>query len=106
MSPRLPKILALSTIALFATLTVHAQKPAPSTSQSAAAQKATTVKLSAAPTDYSKQGSVIEQSRTDIRFENDGTGQEIQYAKIRIQNQQALQTWGQPIFTYSSASDK
>ncbi|HET6198930.1 MAG TPA: DUF3857 domain-containing protein, partial [Candidatus Acidoferrales bacterium] len=58
------------------------------------------------PADYSKQGAVIEQSKIDFRFENDGLGQEVQYARIRIQNQQALQNWGQLIFTYSSASDK
>ena len=56
--------------------------------------------------DYSKEASVIEQSRTSFKFENDGSGDEIQYARIRIQSPQALQAWGQLIFTYSAASDK
>lgn len=107
MSPRLARFLSLFAIALFSVSAAHAQKPAPETSKSQAAPKATTVKLSAAPpADYSKQGAVIEQNKIDFRFENDGLGQEVQYARVRIQNQQALQNWGQLIFTYSSASDK
>lgn len=56
--------------------------------------------------DYSSEASVIEQSRTSFQFENDGSDDEIQYAKIRIQSPQALQAWGQLVFTYSAASDK
>ncbi len=107
MNPRLPRFLSLCTIALFAVSTAQAQKPAPEALKSQASPKAATVQLSAAPpANYSKQGAVIEQSKIDFRFENDGLGQEVQYARIRIQNQQALQNWGQLIFTYSSASDK
>ncbi|HKV28191.1 MAG TPA: hypothetical protein VJN90_07965, partial [Candidatus Acidoferrales bacterium] len=59
------------------------------------AAKANAAKVPAVPpADYSKQGSVIEQNRMQFRFENDGTGQEVQYARVRIQNQQALQAWG------------
>jgi len=106
-SPRLRRFLSLFTIALFAVLTTHAQKPAPAPPKSQPETKATVVNLSAAPpADYSKQGAVIEQSKIDFRFENDGSGQEVQYARIRIQNQQALQNWGQLVFTYSSAGDK
>jgi tetratricopeptide (TPR) repeat protein len=64
-------------------------------------------KAPAAPAqDYSKEASVIEQSRNSYKFENDGSSDEIQYARIRIQSPQALQAWGQLIFTYSAASDK
>jgi len=106
-NPRLPRFLSLFTIALFAVLTAYAQKPVPAAPKSQAAPKATTVKLAAAPpADYSKQSAVIEQSRIEFRFENDGSGQEVQYARVRIQNQQALQSWGQLIFTYSSLGDK
>ncbi|MGB7023172.1 MAG: DUF3857 domain-containing protein [Candidatus Acidiferrales bacterium] len=88
-------------------MSTYAQKPSPAATKSTAAPKASTDKSSAAPpADYSKQGSVIEQSRIAFHFENDGSGQEVQYAKVRIQNQQALQAWGQLIFTYSSSSDK
>lgn len=106
MSPRLPRFLSLCAIALFAALAAHAQKPVPAAPKPQAAPQTTIVKLAAAPPDYSKQSAVIEQSKIDFRFENDGSGQEVQYARIRIQNQQALQSWGQLIFTYTSASDK
>ncbi len=106
MSPRLPRFLSLCTIALFAALTAHAQKPVPAAPKPQAAPQTTIVKLAAAPPDYSKQSAVIEQSKVDFRFENDGSGQEVQYARIRIQNQQALQSWGQLIFTYNSSGDK
>lgn len=60
---------------------------------------------SAAP-DYSKEGSVIQQERTSFTFQNDGSGDEVQYANIRIQSAQAVQAFGQLVFTYSAASDK
>jgi tetratricopeptide (TPR) repeat protein len=56
--------------------------------------------------DYSKEGSVIEQTRASFKFENDGSGEETQYARVRIQSAQAVQAFGQLVFTYSSASDK
>lgn len=56
--------------------------------------------------DYSKEGSVIQQDRTSFTFQNDGSGDEIQYASVRIQSPQAVQAFGQLVFTYSSASDK
>ncbi|HEV2615873.1 MAG TPA: DUF3857 domain-containing protein [Candidatus Acidoferrales bacterium] len=105
MSPLSPKFLSLCAIALFATLTAPAQTAAPVAPQSAATAKVTIVKPSV-PADYSKQSAVIEQNRIEFHFENDGTGQEVQYARVRIQNQQALQTWGQLVFTYNSSGDK
>jgi tetratricopeptide (TPR) repeat protein len=64
-------------------------------------------KKTAAPApDYSGEGSVIEQARNSFTFQNDGSYVELQYARIRIQNPQAVQAWGQLIFTYSSANDK
>jgi tetratricopeptide (TPR) repeat protein len=72
-------------------------KPAPVAKPSSA--------TSSAP-DYSKEGSVIEQTRASFKFENDGSGEETQYARIRIQSAQAVQAFGQLVFTYSSASDK
>lgn len=56
--------------------------------------------------DYSKEGSVIQQERTSFTFQNDGSGDELQYASVRIQSAQAVQAFGQLIFTYSAASDK
>lgn len=49
---------------------------------------------------------MIEQSRSSFKFENDGSSDEIQYARIRMQSSPALQTWGQLVFTYSAVSDK
>lgn len=99
--PGLPRLLFLSgSLLVFATLSsAQTQPPTP-----------TTVVVKKAPTpsapDYSNEGSVLEQDRTSFKFENDGSGEEIQYARIRIQSPQALQTWGQLVFTYSAVSDK
>jgi tetratricopeptide (TPR) repeat protein len=56
-------------------------------------------------TDYSKEPSVIEQLRTSFHMENDGTGKEDQYARIRVQSVAGVQAWGQLIFSYNSAND-
>lgn len=61
--------------------------------------------LSPAP-DYSKEGSVVQQDHTSFTFQNDGSGDELQYASVRIQSAQAVQAFGQLVFTYSAASDK
>lgn len=60
---------------------------------------------SSAP-DYSKEGSVIQQERTSFTFQNDGSGDKVQYASVRIQSAQAVQAFGQLVFTYFAATDK
>lgn len=73
---------------------------------SAAATAAKSTSAASSAPDYSKEGSVIQQERTSFTFQNDGSGDELQYASIRIQSAQAVQAFGQLVFTYSSASDK
>jgi Tfp pilus assembly protein PilF len=77
--------------------------------QSQPPKAASPAKLPSAATaapDYSKEGSVIQQERTSFTFQNDGSGDEVQYANIRIQSAQAVQSFGQLVFNYSAASDK
>jgi tetratricopeptide (TPR) repeat protein len=97
---------AISWAVCLLTSAVCAQQSPPSLSSSkSSGQQAATAKANPTP-DYSNESSVIEQARTSFKFENDGSGDEIQYARARIQSAQALQVWGQLVFTYSSASDK
>ncbi len=44
--------------------------------------------------------------RTSFVFQNDGSYDETQYARVRIQSPQAVQAWGQLIFTYTASNDK
>ena len=79
--------------------------PSQSTSPAQSSQKA----LAAGPPaqrDYSKESSVIEEMRTSFVFQNDGSYEETQYARVRIQSPQAVQAWGQLIFTYTATNDK
>ena len=86
---------------LFLAISLRAQTK-PSKPNSATADKAG----APAASGYSNEGSVIEQASASFKFENDGSGEETQYARVRIQSPQALQAWGQLVFTYSAASDK
>lgn len=43
---------------------------------------------------------------TSFVFQNDGSYDETQYARIRIQSPQAVQAWGQLVFTYTASNDK
>lgn len=81
---------------------VSAQKPAAPPSL----EHDKTARDKPATPDYSKEASVIEELRFNFKFENDGTGHEVQYARARIQSPQAVQNWGQLVFTYDAASDK
>lgn len=55
---------------------------------------------------YSKEASVIQRERTSFTFQNEGSGDEVQYASVRIQSPQAVQAFGQLVFTYFANSDK
>jgi tetratricopeptide (TPR) repeat protein len=90
---------------LFASVVFAQQNPTPPPAAKSTGQQSATAKASAAP-DYSNEGSVIEQARTSFTFQTDGSYVELQYARIRVQNPQAVQAWGQLIFTYSAANDK
>ena len=49
---------------------------------------------------------VFESLRNVVRYENDGTGTRETTARIRVQNEAAVQALGQMMFGYSSANEK
>jgi len=49
---------------------------------------------------------VIEQSRTSLRFENDGTGRRELYLRIKAQSEAGVQQWGQVVFGYNAATER
>lgn len=100
--PGLSRLLLLSASLLVLAATSLAQTQPPESAAAAAKQ----APAASPPPNYSNEGSVIEQARTSFRFENDGSGEEIQYGRIRVQTPQAVQAFGQLVFTYSAASDK
>ena len=56
--------------------------------------------------DYSQQAFVIDKFINRVRFENDGTSEREQIARIRVQTQAGVQAFGQLHFPYNSANDK
>ncbi len=72
-----------------------------STAANSAPASATTPK----PPDYSQEPFVVENFRTEVRFENDGTGTREQTARIRVQSDAGVQQLGELVFGYSSANE-
>ena len=60
----------------------------------------------AAKPDYSKDPWVVEYQKTAYRFENDGTGTREVVAKIRVQNEGAVDALGQLVLGYSAANEQ
>jgi tetratricopeptide (TPR) repeat protein len=60
----------------------------------------------AASKDYSQESFVIEQIKTQYRFENDGTGRKETTARIRVQSEAGVEQWGQVVVGYNSANEK
>jgi tetratricopeptide (TPR) repeat protein/transglutaminase-like putative cysteine protease len=56
--------------------------------------------------DYSQESFVVEQMHSTYRFENDGTGRKEVVARIRVQSESGVQTWGQLQFGYNSANER
>jgi tetratricopeptide (TPR) repeat protein len=100
--PRLSKAAIVCALASLGISSALAQKPAPPAPSD---QKKSPAKPSI-NADDSREATVIEQLRASFKFQNDGTGQAILYARVRIQSPQSVQAWGQLIFTYDSASDR
>jgi len=73
------------------------QKSAPSASAAAPKQSAP---------DYSQEPFIVEQYNMLARFENDGTGETIVTARIRIQSDAGVQQLGQLPFGYNSANEQ
>src|SRR5438094_1563254 len=68
--------------------------------------QSTALAVRAAAPDYSQEPFVVEQSRTTCRFENDGTGRRDLYMRVKVQNEAAVQAFGQLAFAYNSASER
>ena len=58
------------------------------------------------PADHSQEAVVIEQTRTLLRFENDGTGRRELYMRLRTQSEAGVQEWGQLVVGYNAASER
>ncbi len=109
MSSKFPSVFLFVLIGLASGASAPAQqppKPPPAPPAQKSAASAPFGPAGAASPDYSKEAVVIEQLHFQFRFENDGTGSEVQSAKVRIQGGQALENWGHLIFSYSAASDQ
>jgi hypothetical protein len=55
-------------------------------------------------TDLSKEAVVYEQVRGHLRYDADGSGSNVTYARIRVQSYAGVQRVGQLIFNYDSAN--
>lgn len=67
--------------------------------------QATAPAASPSPGD-AQEASVVEQSRTTLRFENDGTGRRDVYLRVKVQSEAGVQAWGQLAFPYNSANER
>ncbi len=56
--------------------------------------------------DYAKEDYVIEQLKVDVAFSSDGTGEEEQSARIKIQSEAAIKAFGILSFPYNSAFER
>jgi len=56
--------------------------------------------------DYSQEAFVIEQVRTRLRFESDGTGRKETTARVRVQSEAGVEQWGQVLLGYNSANER
>lgn len=85
---------------LVAGIAAVAQQPSPLPIAPSAA------KAAAAKPDYSKDPYVVEFQKTTYRFENDGTGLREVVARIRVQNEGAVDALGQLVLGYSSGVEQ
>ena len=60
----------------------------------------------AAPPDYSKEAFIIEEARTVLRFEDDGTGRRQTYMRVKTQSDAGVQAWGQLVLGYNAANER
>jgi Flp pilus assembly protein TadD len=56
--------------------------------------------------DYAQEAVVVEQARTLLRFEKDGTGRREIYMRLKTQSEAGVQEWGQLLFGYNAASER
>lgn len=55
--------------------------------------------------DYSKEGYVIEQYRTSVTFENDGTSTRSNQSRVRVQSDAGVQKFGLLTFVYQNSTE-
>src|SRR5437868_2461545 len=56
-------------------------------------------------TDYSREAAIVQKMSTRVHFENTGTGFQESTAAIRIQSEAGVESYGQLVFGYSSATE-
>src|SRR4051812_19094599 len=52
------------------------------------------------------EAAIIEQSRTRMRFEDDGTGTRETYVRVTAQSEAGVQQWGQVVAGYNAATER
>lgn len=55
--------------------------------------------------DYSQEAFVVEQIRTRLVYENDGTGSRYRYGRVRIQSDAGVKEFGLLVFPYANANE-
>jgi tetratricopeptide (TPR) repeat protein len=58
------------------------------------------------PADYSQEAFVIEQSKSRVVFEDDGTGRREMYVRVKVQSEAGVQHWGQLVLGYNAATER
>jgi len=76
----------LAAAAVFIAIPIHAQQPAPPSTADEAA--------------------IVEQLRTSVRFEDDGTGRREIYLRVKIQSEAGVQHWGQLALGFNAATER
>lgn len=54
--------------------------------------------------DYSQEAAVIQEYSQKVKFENDGTAIQEEYAKVRVQSDAGVQRYGLLTFSYASGT--
>jgi hypothetical protein len=95
MSARIVRTFVAVLVCVTSEATLFARRTASKASRPSASP-AQAQKTPASSPDYSKEAAVIEQIREQHWYENDGSSREVQYVRVRIQAEAAVQAWGQP----------
>src|SRR5206468_146968 len=56
--------------------------------------------------DFAREAYVVEESKTVVRFEADGTGRREVYERINVHSDAGVEKWGQLTFPYTSATER
>ena len=58
------------------------------------------------PPSRTDEAAIVEQLRTTVRFENDGTGRREVYMRVKAQSEAGVQQWGQVVLGYNAATER